>query len=192
MRTFATLALGGLMLAGAAPAADLDEGRKVAGMCRTCHGLDGYARIPIAPHIGGEPAGYLESQLMAFKTGTREHEMMTVVASSLSAEQIANVSAWYAAHGAEAALPDGVDPAGAPDGCVSCHGTAGISSLDDAPNLAAETNIYIDTQLKAFRSGKRTHELMSNIAADLTDAEIRAYADWYGATTLTITPPPGH
>jgi cytochrome c553 len=30
--------------------------------------------------------------------------------------------------------------------------------MEDAPNLAGETNIYIDTQLKAFRSGKRVHE----------------------------------
>jgi len=192
MRTFATLVLGGLMLAGAAPAADIDEGRKVAGMCRTCHGLDGYARVPIAPHIAGEPLDYLEAQLMAFKTGAREHEMMSVVAASLSAQQIADVSAWYAAHGVAAALPDGVVPANAPTACVSCHGADGISALPDAPNLAAETNIYIDTQLKAFRSGKRTHAIMSAIAADLTDAEIRAYADWYAAATITITPPPGH
>ena len=63
--------LGGLTLAGglAAPAlaGDPEAGRKVANMCRTCHGADGYAAIPIAPHIGGEPAEYLEAQLLAFK-----------------------------------------------------------------------------------------------------------------------------
>ncbi|PWR04685.1 cytochrome C [Meridianimarinicoccus roseus] len=190
MRRALTLALGGLMLAGAAPAQDLAEGRKVAGMCRTCHGLDGYAKVPIAPHIGGEPQSYLVEQLTAFKTGRREHEMMTVVASGLSPQQIVDVAAWYSAHSASASLPAGADPAAAPEMCVSCHGADGISELETAPNLAAETNIYIDTQLKAFRSGKREHEIMSAIAADLTDAEIRAYADWYAASTLTITPPP--
>ena len=191
MRGFAPLILGGLVLAGGFPAAadDPAAGRKIANMCRTCHGIDGYAQIPIAPHIGGEPKEYLEAQLMAFKTGTREHEMMSVVAAGLSAQQISDVAAWYAAHSAVATLPDGVSADDAPLACVSCHGADGISVLLDAPNLAGEVNIYIDTQLKAFRTGKRQHEIMSVIAADLSDAEIRDIADWYAAVQLEIQPP---
>ncbi len=183
--------LGGLMLAGggAAVAEDADAGRKVANMCRTCHGLDGYAQVPIAPHIGGEPKEYLEAQLMAFKSGAREHEMMSVVAAGLSAQQISDVSAWYASHKAVATLPDGVSESDAPAACVSCHGSDGISAVMDAPNLAGEVNIYIDTQLKAFRTGKRKHEIMSEIAAHLDDAEIRAVADWYANVGLEIEPP---
>ena len=195
MRRTAIAIPGGLMLAGVmlAPAAadDPEAGRKVAGMCRTCHGIDGYATIPIAPHIGGEPQAYLEAQLMAFKTGRREHEMMSVVAAGLTAQQISDVAAWYAAHGAEATLPAGVDPVDAPQQCVSCHGVDGISQLLDAPNLAGETNIYIDTQLKAFKRGKRSHDIMSEVAAGLTDQEIRAIADWYSAVELRIVPPGG-
>ncbi|MBR9893049.1 cytochrome c4 [bacterium] len=184
----AAVLLGGLMLAGAGPALadDPAAGRKVANMCRTCHGLDGLAQIPIAPHIGGEPEEYLEAQLMAFKTGAREHEMMSVVAAGLSAQQISDVAAWYASHEARATLPEGVSVEDAPAACVSCHGATGISELLDAPNLAGEVNIYIDTQLKAFRTGRRTHEIMSDIAADMTDEEIRAVADWYGAVQLEI------
>ena len=182
------LALGGVILAGGVSAADLDAGRKLANMCRTCHGIDGYAAIPIAPHIGGEPREYLEAQLMAFKTGQREHEMMSVVAAGLSAEQIANVSAWYSAHEVRVTLPEGVDPADAPQQCVSCHGADGISQLIDAPNLAGETNIYIDTQLKAFKRGNRTHAIMSEVAAGLSDTEIREIADWYAAIQLEVLP----
>jgi cytochrome c553 len=190
MRKAALIVLGGLALAGGNPAAaeDPTAGRQVANMCRTCHGIDGYAAIPIAPHIGGEPKEYLEAQLMAFKTGAREHEMMSVVAASLSAQQISDVAAWYAAHEVTATLPAGATEADAPDACVSCHGADGISALLDAPNLAGEVNIYIDTQLKAFRSGKRQHPIMSVIAADLTDEEIRAVADWYADVTLEIAP----
>ena len=191
MRAAALLILGGLMLAGGTPlaAGDPAEGRKVANMCRTCHGLDGMAQIPIAPNIGGEPEAYLESQLMAFKTGAREHEMMSVVAAGLTAQQISDVAAWYAAHTASATLLEGVTEADAPDACVSCHGADGIALLPEAPNLAGEVNIYIDTQLKAFRTGKRKHDIMSSIAADMTDEEIRAVADWYAAVTLEITGP---
>jgi cytochrome c553 len=185
--------LGGLTLAVGlalpAFADDPEAGRKIANMCRTCHGIDGYATIPIAPHIGGEPIAYLEAQLMAFKTGTREHEMMSVVTAGLNAQQISDVAAWYGAHTAVATLPDGVAATDAPQACVSCHGADGISLFPDAPNLAAETNIYIDTQLKAFKRGNRQHDIMSGIAADLSDTEIREIADWYAAVTLEIQPP---
>ena len=189
MSRLTVIALGGVLLAGAVSAADPQMGRKIANMCRTCHGLDGYAAIPIAPHIGGEPLEYLEAQLMAFKTGQREHEMMSVVTSGLSAQQIADVSAWYAAHDAKATLPEGVSADDAPQACVSCHGADGISTLLDAPHLAGETNIYIDTQLKAFKRGQRTHEIMTEVAAELSETEIREIADWYAAISLEILPP---
>lgn len=189
MRLTWLIGLGGVFLAGLAGAqdvtGDLEAGRKVAGMCRTCHGLDGYARIPIAPHIGGEPAIYLEGQLLAFRNGQREHEMMTVVARGLSDQQIADVSAWYAAHSAVVEAPDGAGP----EACTACHGADGLAIVEDAPHLAGETNIYIETQLKAFRSGKRTHEVMSEIAAPLSDAEIRDLANWYAGIKLSIDPP---
>ncbi len=181
------MALGGACLAGGVAAADLDAGRKVANMCRTCHGLDGYAKIPIAPHIGGEPQPYLEAQLMAFKTGVRQHEMMSVVTKGLTAQQIADVAAWYANFKAQATLPENAKAEDAPQACVSCHGVDGISQLLDAPNLAGEVNIYIDTQLKAFRLGKRNHEVMTEVAADMTDAEIRSVSDWYSQIELQIS-----
>lgn len=181
------LALGGFLVASAlaAPAADRDAGRKLATVqCRTCHGLDGYAQIPIAPHIGGEPEAYLSAQLLAFREGAREHEMMSIVAKTLSDAQVADLAAWYAGHEAEASPPD---PAAAPESCVACHGSDGLALVDDAPNLAGETSIYIDTQLKAFKRGKRGHEVMTGIAEALSDAEIRELAEYFAAIELKIT-----
>ncbi|MBU4528519.1 MAG: cytochrome c4 [Hoeflea sp.] len=189
MRAVLALALGGVFLAGSVladslPEGDRAEGRKLAGQCSTCHGLDGFARIPIAPHIGGEPESYLRSQLTAFRDGTREQEMMSIVARSLSDQQIADLAAWYSGHSVTVELR--ADPDDAPALCIACHGADGLHLFADAPNLAGETNIYIDTQLKAFRTGKREHEIMSAIAADMTDAEIRAVADWYAAVRIGI------
>lgn len=196
MRRAILIGLGGVLLAQIAlalpavaqsPVGDPQAGRKKAGMCRTCHGLDGFARIPIAPHIGGEPASYLEKQLKAFRQGTRTHEMMSVVAKSLDDQSIADLAAWYSAHSVETTLPAGVSADAAPEACAACHGADGIGQLENVPNLAGESAIYIDTQLKAFRLGKRNDEVMSAIAADLTNDEIREYADWYAAIRLKIT-----
>lgn len=189
MRRAVILGLGAIFLAGAALAegslqGDPDAGRKLAGACRTCHGIDGFARIPIAPHIGGEPAGYIARQLTAFRDGTREHEMMSVVARSLDDQKVADLAAWYSAQGVTATLTR--DEAGAPQDCVSCHGGDGIAVIEEAPNLAGESSIYIDTQLKAFRSGKRSHEIMNGIAEGMSDQEIRAAADWYASVTIEI------
>jgi len=188
MIRFLIAGLGGLWLAGIDPAAaqDLEAGQKVAHTCQTCHGLDGYAKLPMAPHIGGEPASYIEKQLVAFKTGTRSQEMMTVVAGGLSEQQIADVAAWYASQSASAEIPPSVDESEAPPQCVPCHGADGIALLEEAPNLAGEGSIYIETQLKAFRSGKRVNDIMNTIAAELTDDEIRAAANWYSAIDLEI------
>ncbi|WP_156510368.1 c-type cytochrome [Labrenzia sp. OB1] len=189
----AILSLGVVFLAGAVQATELppgdpQAGRKQAGACRTCHGLDGFAKIPIAPHIGGEPAAYIEHQLRAFREGTRVHEMMSVVAKNLDDGQIADLAAWYAGHEVTVTLTR--DESEAPEACVSCHGVDGIAMIEDAPNLAGETSIYTDTQLKAFRNGKRTHEIMSEVAADMSDADIRAAADWYASVKIEIAPQP--
>jgi cytochrome c553 len=144
-------------------------------------------QIPIAPHIGGESAVYIATQLRAFRDGTRQQEMMSIVAKPLTDTQIADLAAWFSSHTATPTLT--ANPDDAPERCAGCHGTDGIGLTEEVPNLAGETNIYIDTQLKAFRSGKRVHQLMSAIAADMSDADIRAAADWYAAVKLTITGP---
>lgn len=186
----ATLVLGGVFLAGAvlaedAPLGDPEQGRILSRQCQTCHGRDGFAQIPIAPHIGGEPASYLTTQLTAFRDGAREHEMMTVVAKALTDQAIADVAAWYAQQMPVATLTASVDDA--PEVCVSCHGADGLSVVPDVPNLAGESTIYLETQLKAFRNGKRQHDIMSGIAADLSDADIRDLATWYASIQLSIS-----
>lgn len=177
---------GALALAGE-PAGDPAAGKTRAGTCRTCHGIDGFARIPIAPHIGGETVAYITHQLTAFRDGTRTHEIMSVVAAGLDDQAIADLAAWYSGQTIAVALPAGVATEAAPEACVACHGADGVAQIEDAPNLAGENTIYIDTQLKAFRSGKRTHPIMSEIAAGLSDQEIRAVAEWYAAIDFKVT-----
>ncbi|SEN14307.1 Cytochrome c553 [Roseovarius tolerans] len=192
MRQMMLLALGGVFLAQMSSAqevmGDAQAGRKLAMQCRTCHGIEGHAKMPIVPHIGGENPAYIEHQLTAFRDGQRVHEMMSVVARGLSDQAIADLAAWYSAQEPVATLGPGQDPANAPEACIACHGADGIAQIEDAPNLAGETVMYIDTQLKAFRTGKRTHDVMSGIAAEMTNDEIRAVAKWYSSVGFEVNP----
>ena len=54
------------------------------------------AVAPETPNLAGEPQGYISRQLKAFKSGKRQHEVMAVIAKSLSDEEIDNVAAWFA------------------------------------------------------------------------------------------------
>ncbi len=73
--------------------------------------------------------------------------------------------------------------------CAVCHGNDGIAVNPDAPNLAGESPGYIERQLKAFRSGERTHEQMSIIAKDLSDDDIANLAAWFSAMKVTVELP---
>jgi len=106
--TISTLLAGFLLSVTATPvmAADMKAGKKKARACRTCHGIDGIARIPIAPHLAGESQVYIETQLKAFRNGKREHEMMTVVAEGLSDEDISDLAKWYSSIEITAKMPE--------------------------------------------------------------------------------------
>jgi cytochrome c553 len=87
-------------------AADAAAGKaKVQSACQVCHGLDGIAKIPDAPNLAGESAIYIAKQLKAFKSGERQHQQMSIIASGLSDQDIANLAAWYASLKVTVELP---------------------------------------------------------------------------------------
>ena len=73
--------------------------------------------------------------------------------------------------------------------CVVCHGQNGISTMVEAPNLAGHSAIYIQEQLRNYRSGKRTHEVMTLMAKPLTDQDIEDLSAWYSAFHVEVTAP---
>ena len=70
--------------------------------------------------------------------------------------------------------------------CAVCHGAQGIATLPNAPNLAGQPQIYLAEQLKNYRSGKRTHEVMSVIAKPLSDQEIEDVSSWYASVRMEL------
>ena len=78
-------------------AGDVKAGRAKALMCQACHGLDGLSKTPDAPNIAGQTEPYLVTQLQAFKSGGRKNDAMSVVAPSLSDQDIEDLAAYYSA-----------------------------------------------------------------------------------------------
>jgi cytochrome c553 len=87
------------VLFGAADIAaqDIAAGRRKAVACQACHGVDGIAKLPDAPHLAGQPAPYLARALRAYRAGERRSEVMSVAVKALSEEDIRDLSAYYAA-----------------------------------------------------------------------------------------------
>lgn len=103
-RTVLALAL--LGLAGtSAQARDAAAGRVKAQMCMVCHGPVGVSSAPDAPHLAGQPAIYTATQLRAYRSGARKHEVMGVIARTLTDDDIDNLAAWYASIQIEAVEP---------------------------------------------------------------------------------------
>src|SRR4249920_1039739 len=99
-----------LALMPAAQAADVEAGKaKAAAVCAACHGANGVSVSDAIPNLAAQRAGYLEAQLKALKDGSRKNPIMNAVAAQLSADDMANVAAYFAAqpgaeHSAKSAL----------------------------------------------------------------------------------------
>ena len=86
-------------------AQDAAAGARKSMLCQTCHGKDGLGTLPDAPHLAGQPAIYLERSLKAYRGGERKHEMMNVVAKTLTDDDIRDLAAHYAAIKIEVKAP---------------------------------------------------------------------------------------
>ena len=66
--------------------------------------------------------------------------------------------------------------------CVACHGANGISTNPIYPNLAGQHAAYIESSLKAYKSGERKggmSAVMAPMAMPLTDADIANLAAYF-------------
>lgn len=180
--------------------ADPAKGKVVAEtICVACHGVDGNSMSPENPHLAGQIEPYIYKQLSNFKaTGdapaARENAIMAGMVAALSDEDMKNVAAWFASqklkpesakNEASIALGkklwrQGDHRKGVP-ACAGCHGPAGSGMPAQYPRLAGQFAAYTEAQLVAFRAGSRANDpesMMRAIAAKLSDAEIKAVADY--------------
>ena len=74
--------------------------------------------------------------------------------------------------------------------CAACHGPMGLSVTPDAPNLAGQPEMYLSEQLRAYRSGKRLHEVMTLMARSLAEADIDNVAAWFASIKVEVKAAP--
>lgn len=173
---------------------DPEAGKTKSVSCQSCHGADGNSLNPMWPKLAGQNASYIKKQLQDFKSGLRSNPIMSPMAAKLSDEDIKDLAVYYASQQtSKGATPEeylalgekvyrqGNKKTGVP-ACMACHGPAGDGNPAAAwPKLAGQHGVYVETQLKAYRSGERANDpnaMMEGVTKRMSDEEITAVANY--------------
>lgn len=188
---------------------DQDPEKRIAS-CLACHGARAGGDVDFGPDVQfGTPAlrgmrhDYLKQSLIDYKTGSRPHEEMSVIASMLDEEAIDFMARTFAAYPAppfktadeleklaekdlrfrmglaiaQEGVPDKEVPA-----CKACHGGSGEGDADLGPRLAGQNSIYIRQQFTVYADKTRKSnqaEIMQPVAVGLSSDEIEAIGHYY-------------
>jgi cytochrome c553 len=183
---------------------NVQHGGFIAMNCVACH--DGTAANPshLIPTLDGMEAEVVFKQLADYRSGKRSWGVMNAIAKALSAQDSADVGAYFASRTGRLQANTGErfpgsgrgfrqsdagtrlvfagDPQRGIAPCSSCHGPGGYRV--GAPTLAGQYAAYIERQVAAFAQGIRhndIYEQMRAIARVLTPEEMRAVATFYGS-----------
>ena len=169
---------------------DIAAGKVISAQCAACHGTDGNSSETSFPKLAGQGEGYLYKQLLNFASGTRESLIMGPMIADISADGLADLSAYYASMKSTAGLVSeglmeqgqklyraGNKETGVP-ACMSCHGPrgAGIPAAK-WPALSGQHARYVEMQLDAFSQGDRyndPNDMMRDISSRLSADEKKA------------------
>jgi cytochrome c553 len=161
--------------------------------CQTCHGADGSGTAAAGfPRLAGLDAGYIEQQLMNFRSGKRSNPVMQPIAAALSKKEVPLMAAYYAALPTPASTPEGGDAAMLGKGeilamrgdwdheipaCFQCHGPGGKGMGSTFPAISGQSAMYITNQIEAWKAGTRANDpagLMKSVADKLSADQIAA------------------
>lgn len=179
---------------------DAARGQEIATtVCVACHGADGNSPSSANPKIAGQHAAYLLKQMKNFKADAegkpeRVNAIMNGMIAPYTEEQMKDLAAWFSAQkqgGGEMKRRDTLalgqklwragDAGKGLPACAACHGPTGAGLPAQYPRVAGQFAEYTEAQLKAFRVGERANDpnkMMQMVAVRMTDAEIRAVADY--------------
>jgi len=178
-----------LGLASGAAAGSPAAGKSKTLVCSACHGADGNSAAATFPKLAGQNEKYLVKQMEDIKSGARPVPTMAGQLDNLSAEDFADIAAWYASQtnsGGQTSAEmvelgqkvyrAGVSTRGVA-ACTACHGPRGNGNGPAGfPALAGQHADYIADQLRRFRIGSE-NTLADNAAARTNDGDGRMMRD---------------
>jgi cytochrome c553 len=180
------------------------RGSLLARQCAHCHGAEGFSSESAIPNLAGMDRLSNWKELQDFHSGKRSSPVMEPIAAMLSAQDSADVAAYFSMlpifpdpmdnRAFPQAIPDEVksrmaeklivfgDASRGIPPCEACHGPVGY--VKGAPSLATQNTQYLLGQLQHFSDGARTNDInivMRSIAKQLTVEEKSALSQYYGA-----------
>jgi cytochrome c553 len=183
---------------------DAEAGQKLNAMCIGCHGIPGYQssfpEVHKVPKISGQNAKYIAASLNAYKKGERKHGTMRAIAGSLSEQDIADLSAYYAQNGESVTTPE--TPAVQPSPevaalltkgvCASCHGANFNKPIDGSyPKIAGQYPDYLYVAMKAYKIEGNPHvgrgnAIMAAQVKQFNNKELKMLAEYLGSLPAEV------
>jgi len=178
---------------------DAAAGARINAQCIGCHGIPGYQssfpEVHKVPMISGQNAKYIVAALNAYKKGERKHPTMGAVAASLSEQDMADLAAYYATHGASTPAPETAAVQPTPEvaallakgACVSCHGANFSKPIDGSyPKIAGQHADYLYVALKSYKIENsrvvgRGNAIMAGQVKQFSNADLKAMAKYIGS-----------
>ncbi len=168
-------------------------------VCAACHGADGNSIGAPHPKLAGQHPEYLLKQMRNFKSANgappeRANPIMNGMIAAFDENQMRDLAAYFGSqklNGDQSKNKDTLalgqkifragDASKGLPACAGCHGPAGAGIPAQFPRIGGQLSDYVETQLKSFRDGTRANDpnkMMRTIALKMTDAEIKAVADY--------------
>lgn len=166
-------------------------------LCAACHGDGGNSVNPEVPSIAGQPKLFIENQLVIFREELRRSDQMLPVVKGLKDADIVKLAEHFSKLPAKSMESAPADPALVRQAqakakelrCGICH-LSDYSGQNQVPRLAAQRELYLEREMRAYRDGKRSggDTIMAAALYGVSDADIRALAHFLSRASASPAP----
>jgi cytochrome c553 len=161
--------------------------------CVACHGPDGNSVTPGIPSIAGQPKTFIENQLVLMREELRPAPQMQPIVKGMKDAEISRLAEHFsklptksmASGPADAALMNQGQARAKDLRCGVCH-VSDFSGQNQVPRLAGQREEYLDSEMRAYRDGKRKggDTIMAAALYGVSDADIKALAHFLARSSV--------